>query len=285
MRGWRALLVFLAAWAVVEGALFETYYGNPGDAPQPPRTPLPQPQQPQPQRQQPQQPQQPQSQPQQLQIIRTSPAPFRAESAPPTRRPVRVLNAAPHGNFDWKTDYIIRVTTGFWRLDRDVSVKTSPTGSGVYYRPTHSYMGIADGSTLTHSAGETEFRAQVGVGAQLPNEGNYWLLEFGYAGSEIKELIASYAVTIPSRQFFNTIPFLKAGALLGYGDSEGLSPSSFGVLLGAGGYNYIGQSRRLRLEYGIDLARTEWLTINKSYGREEWTDITWHIYIGAAYKF
>jgi hypothetical protein len=277
MRVWRALLVFLAVWTVVDGALFETYYGNPGDAPQPPRTPQPAPKTPQPSSQ-------PQTQ-QPPQIVRTSPAPFRAQSAPQTRRPVRFLNAAPHGNFDWKTDYIVRVTTGFWHLNRKVSVKTSPTGGAVYYRPTRSYMGVADGNTLTHNASETEFRAQAGFGAQLPDEGNYYLLEFGYAGSEIKELIASYAVTMPNRQFFNTIPFFKAGALLGYGDSEGLSPSSFGVLLGVGGYNYVGESRRFRLEYGIDLARTEWLAINKSYGNEEWTDITWHVYIGAAFKF
>ena len=174
---------------------------------------------------------------------------------------------------------------GYTSRSRTVEVETNATGASVYYRPDHHYMGVANGSTLSHSVTESHIRYSLAFGYQLPNEGNFWYVEYAQAAADTKELLFSYAVSLPSMTFANTIPFVKIGALIGYGDNERYSPSSFGLLAGVGGYNYCGRTRKFRLEYGLDFLRTEWLPINHEYGSEEWTDNVWYLYMGAAYKF
>jgi hypothetical protein len=203
---------------------------------------------------------------------------------PPFQTRRRVLTAAPHGHFGLGGSFLIRASVGFSALDRKVSVDTLGGGEAVYYRPTDTLMGYSNGGKLKHDDRDTRWRYQLGVGYQLPNEGNFWYLEYAYA-DETRELDASYALSLPSLRVANTIPYIKFGANLGFGDSQKNSPSSFGVLLGFGGYNYLNDARSFRLEYGADYSRTEWLPIAHPYGDEDWIDNLWHIYLGASYRF
>ncbi|MDR2152664.1 MAG: hypothetical protein LBO72_07580 [Helicobacteraceae bacterium] len=196
----------------------------------------------------------------------------------------RTLSAAPHGHFGLNGSFLIRASVGFGALDRKVSVDTLGGGEAVYYRPTNTFMGYANGGRLKHDDRDTRWRYQLGAGYQLPNEGNFWYLEYAYA-EETREIDASYALSLPSARIANTIPYIKFGANVGFSDSKKHAPSSFGVLLGIGGYNYLNAAKSFRLEYGADYSRTEWLPISRAYGDEEWTDNLWHIYLGAAYRF
>ncbi|MDR1450945.1 MAG: hypothetical protein LBI57_01230 [Helicobacteraceae bacterium] len=212
-----------------------------------------------------------------------SPTP-RQEPSPRAPFRTRRLAAAPHGSFALGGAFLLRASVGFASLDRQVSVDTLGGGEAVYYRPENAFMGYSNGATLKHNDQDARWRYQFGVGYQLPNEGNFWYLD--YANSdETQELDASFAFSLPSARVANTIPYIKIGANIGFGDSRGAAPSSFGVLLGVGGYNYLNDAKSFRIEYGVDYSRTEWLPISHRYGDEEWIDNLWHIYLGAAYRF
>ncbi|GHV59834.1 hypothetical protein FACS1894103_4050 [Campylobacterota bacterium] len=290
MRVIRPIIAVVALCAVANAALFETYHSNdqqqtqPAPAPrQPPQQPTPLP----PFRTAPAPAPTPAPTPAPNPVIRTVPAVQQPAVQPTVQPPLRqrIFDSAPHGTFDWKGNFLGKAAIGYASRSREVAVDTKNTGASVYYRPDHYYMGVANGGTLTHSVTESHIRYSLAFGYQLPDEGNFWYLEYAQAAADTKELLFTYAVSLPSMQFANTIPFLKVGALIGYGDSQRYSPSSFGLLAGVGGYNYWGNSRRLRLEYGLDFSRTQWLPINHNYGSEKWTDNLWFLYIGATYKF
>ncbi|MDR2033553.1 MAG: hypothetical protein LBP89_02850 [Helicobacteraceae bacterium] len=275
------MLCFLSA-SLVYAATFDTYYSTDRpDAPQAPapkapfsvNTPAP-------------------SAPQTPSVSRQpaqTPARVQPRQEPISREPFRtrktVLSAAPHGVFGLKGDFLLHASVGFSSLAREARVDTRNTGESVYYRPTNDYMGVANGSTLTHNDDDTKWRYQVGIGYQLPNDGNFWYFDYAYDADETRELDCSFAWSLPSLAIANTIPYIKFGANIGFGDSQKYAPSSFGVLLGVGGYNYLNDAKSFRLEYGVDYSRTEWLPIRHNYGNEEWIDDLWHIYLGAAYRF
>jgi hypothetical protein len=287
MTVWRHFFITLLAISFANAATFETYYGT--DRPDSPQsaTQAPAPREPFRVNAPAAQPQTPATQTPQNAVQPRTPA-AREAQAPVSIAPFQtrrtVLTAAPHGVFGLKGNYLLRASVGFSSLERKVSVDTLGGGQAVYYRPKNKFMGYSNGKTLTYDDDETRWRYQLGVGYQLPNEGNFWYLEYARA-KETSELDGSFAISLPSLRIENVIPYVKLGVNLGFSDSEGISPSSLGVLLGAGGYNYLNDAKSVRLEYGLDYSRTEWLPIPHGYGDEKWTDTLWHIYFGAAYRF
>ncbi|GHV03210.1 hypothetical protein AGMMS50229_01680 [Campylobacterota bacterium] len=298
-------ILLLTIAAVANGAVFETYYGTPR-SPQPPaqeirtsapETAAPQPTQPTPPRvidigeRTPQSPPPRviETQPSAPRVIEIRPQQSAPTRSPQPRTPTQIrqteLESAPHGSFGWGGNYLIKATAGFSDLDRAVTVNTTNTGENVICTPTGRVIGQADTSKLGCSDSEKAFRFQLGFGYQLPDDGNYWLVEYAQGKSETKELAFDFYYTLPSLRIANTVPFIKIGTYLGYGDSEKLSPSSLGFVGGIGGYNYLTDAPRLRLEYGLDFSREEWLKIAHTYGDEYWRDTRWHLYIGLAYRF
>ncbi|MDR3347151.1 MAG: hypothetical protein LBN32_00915 [Helicobacteraceae bacterium] len=284
------ILCFLLFVAWAEAAVFETYYS----ADKPPKTVQPPAQTSPSKTVQPivQTPARvietkpiapPKSNPSGQNIVPTFRQPARSPTTPIVRFSTK--ERAPHGAFALGGNYLVKVSTGLSALRREVSVETSNSMERVICTPTGKTIGEANGDTLECSENDARFRWQIGIGYQLANEGNFWALEYGAADSETKELLFSFAYTMPSLKTWNTIPFIKLGAIAGFGDSEKYSPSSLGFLAEIGGYNYLNDSNSVRLEYGLNFSRSQWLRIEHSYGKEYWTDNRWYLYLGATYRF
>lgn len=221
-------------------------------------------------------------------VPQPAPQPAIRRAQPPVAAPQPVRRTAsrhaPAGYFGWGGNWLVRVSGGVVPQSRSVQVDTRNTGVPVRYTPDNTLMGTADGSTLTHKAEDLLFRFQAGVGYQLPNDGNFWMLDL-YSAGDLQETLLSYAWTFPQHVFGGSIPYVKAIGGIGHVDAEGLAPTSFSLGIGAGAYNWLDTAKTWRLEYGLDLARREWLAIEHTYGSEEWIDIDWHLYLGAAWRF
>ena len=212
-----------------------------------------------------------------------APRPALQPPAAPARPAVRGIRS---GHFGWNGDWLVRASLGAVAQSRSVTVETADlaTNDEVYYRPDNKLMGTADGSVLTHDATDLLFRLQLGLGYQMPGEGNFWLIEL-YSAGDLQETLFSYAWTLPGYTFSGSIPYLKALVGMGHVDAEGLSPTSLSFGVGAGAYNWLTRTRNWRLEYGLDLTRREWLPIEHNYGPEAWVDTEWHLYLGTAWRF
>lgn len=263
-----ALLLGLLFAAQLFAAQFREYYRSGEQVA--PQQPAPQPQQPVIRRVQP---------PAQTPVQQTRPA------APlPAAAPRRIVREAPAGHFGFGGNWLVRGAFATVAQSRLVSVATRDTSDEVYYKPGNKLMGTADGSTLTHTAGDLLFGFQLGAGYQLPRDGNFWFLDFSSAG-DTQELLLSFAWTLPRYAFSGSIPYVKALGGIGHVDAEGLAPTAFSLGLGIGAYNWLTAQRNWRLEYGLDLTRREWLPIRHDYGNEEWVDNEWRLYLGAAWRF
>lgn len=253
---WRLVFLFFLSLSTLFAAQFKEYYRT-NDA-QPPK-------------------EQPSA------TLQTKPAQTQNQFATPTLRK-RTVDKLPSFYFGWTGNHIVRLSAGFVKQSRDVKVKTTNSGDDVYYKPKNHLMGSADGSTLSYTANDLFFRPQIGYGYQLAFDGNFWTVDY-YKTNNISELLFNYSVTFPKRRIASAIPYVKGIAGIGYVDSEGFSPTSLSFGVGVGAYHYLDKKLKTRIEYGIDYTMREWLGIDHSYGKEEWSDQEAHLYIGIVYRF